>query len=399
MTERLFRVSWLWRTFFPVGGLALVSVLAFGLSETLADPAAGAAQRNTVVGLLVAFAALFVACVWFGFRGGLAIGPDRVRYRSFGAFREWLFADLSGFRIPPKEARALCILSRMDGGRALRVPAVFERPAEILAALGARLPDLDLSEARAESEALRRERDLEIRSGRTPSSLGPVRLACRVLNALALVALFGGILRPKGLGPAPELALLVLAILVAPAAWALKLAHPDVVRLESRRGSELPSLEFALVGGLLAPIVPALRDYAVLDAAAPAAWGAILAVCAVFALTRADASIGKRKVVVVLLLAACFAWGYGSLVDVNGALDAGAPAAFPTRVVRKSFSEHSQSVFVAPFGKVAGETELDVPRRVFDGLKEGDSVSVLTKPGALGFPWVAGVRPGVPKTS
>ena len=399
MSERVYRVSRIWRAFFALGGLGLVALMVFGLHETLNDSAAGASQRNTVILLLGAFAALSVACVLFGFRGALALEQDGFRYRSFGRWREFRFGELSGFRIPPKEARSLCILFGKDGRRAVTIPGLFERPAEILSALAARLPDLDLSEARAESRALERERDLAIRSGRAPADTASVRLLCRVLNALALAALVAVLFRPGRLRKELELAVVAVAVLVAPAAWVLKHRHPEVVRFESRRGSELPSVEFALIGGLIAPVVPAVRDYAVLDATAPLIWGGILALCACFGLMRTDPQIGKRKIVVVLLLAACFAWGYGTIGSLNGALDTGAGRASPTRVVRKSASEHTDNVVVAPFGSQTDETSVDVSRRFYDAVSPGDAVFVILRPGAFGFPWISGLQRAAPGRS
>jgi hypothetical protein len=396
MSQRVYRVSRIWRAFFVLGGLGLVALMVFGLHETLNDPAAGATQLNTVIVLLCAFVALSLACVLFGFRGALVLDQDGLRYRSLGRWREFRFGELSGFRIPPKEARSLCILFGKDGRRAATIPGVFERPAEILSALAARLPDLDLSQARAESQALERERDLAVRSGRVPADIRPVRLLCRVLNALALAALVAVLFRPSRLGKELELAVVAVAVLVAPAAWVLKHRHPGVVRFESRRGSELPSVEFALIGGLIAPVVPAVRDYAVLDVTAPLIWGGILALCTGLGLVRTDPQIGKRKVVVALLLAACFAWGYGAIGSLNGALDTGAVRALPTRVVRKSASEHTDSVVVAPFGSETGETSVDVSRKVYDAVSPGDAVFVIVRPGAFGLPWISGLQQAAP---
>jgi hypothetical protein len=400
VSERLYRVSKVWRAFFFVGGLGLVGLFAFGLNETLHDPSADAAQRNTVIALLCAFTALFVLCAWFGLRGAIAVRPESIRYRSLGRWREWTFGELAGFRIPDPHARALCILFGKDGKRKLTVSSVFERPAEIVAAIGARLPDLDLAEARAESGALSRDRDFEIRSGRTPADIRPVRFLCRALNAIALAVLLAVLLRPAALPRAAEIAVVAAAVLVTPAAWALRLARPDVVRLAGARGSQLPSLEFALVGGLIAPIAPAVRDYAVLSAGAPLTWAAMLSLAASIALLSADSTLGKRRVIGLLLFLSCGVWAYGSLVSVNGVCDTRAGQAYATRVVRKSESEHSNSVVVAPFGRETGETDLDVPRRIFDALSTGDDVSILVRPGALGFPWVARVvKAGSSKSS
>jgi len=391
VSERVYRVAKVWRAFFFVGGLGLVGLFVFGLNETLHDPTAGATQRNTVIVLLCAFTILSVLCVWFGLRASIAVGPESIRYRSLGPWREWTFSELSGFRIPDPHARAVCILFGKDGKRKLTLSSVFEKPAEILGAIGARLPDLDLAAARAENEVLARDRDFEIRSGRTPADIRPMRLACRALNAIALAALLAVLARPTNLPRAAEIAVVAVAVLVAPAAFALRLARPDVVRLAGTRGSQLPSLEFALVGGLIAPCAPAVRDYAVLSVGAPLTWAAMLGIAASIALVSADPSLGKRKIVALLLFLSCGVWAYGSLVSVNGVCDARPGQAFATRVLHKSASEHTNSVIVAPFGRQTGETDLDVPGRVFDTLSEGDAVSVVVRPGALGFPWVSGV--------
>ena len=392
--ERVFRVSWGLRFAIVFGALGLIGVIAFGARETFGDPTTAVSQRTTVAVLLVAFALLGAVGMAFAFRGALVLNERGLRYRSFLRWREHAWKDLAGFRIPPKESRALCILAGHDGRKRLTVPEAFERRAEILEELARRLPDLDLAEAQRAEAAFQSERQFEARFGKTPVDLKTVKRICQAANVLAFALLVGGlVLHPGRLGSPWRAVFAIATLLPAPIALILKRRYGDAVSLDTRRGSQRASLEYALFAGLLAPLPAAVLDFAPMKTGKLWVFGLFPATLLALLIFSLKPPFLARRFVAALVLAVCVAFGYGAAASLNGGLDSSPAAWKATQVVRLTPQRYSNDVAVRPFEGTSSEETVSVDRDTFGRLSVGDTVQVAVRSGALGVPWIEGLRP------
>ncbi len=99
---------------------------------------------------------------------------------------------------------------------------------------------------------------------------------------------------------------------------------------------------------------------------------------------------GRRALVLLLLVPLMTLPSFGALLVVNCAADDSAPTVRATTVLDKTFARGRGGAYfleLAPWEPTMQREKLRVSATVFDRAAVGRPVSVLTKPGWLGFPW------------
>jgi hypothetical protein len=250
------------------------------------------------------------------------------------------------------------------------------------------LPDLDAADA---------EREVGVGTARITR-----RRARRIASALqssGLLLLLLGIL-PVSLRiavPPPWISAYSIAVcLLLPATLGVRLWRPEAFQFGDFVGARLPtSLSAATFFGGVLPLGTGLLFFRPLRWSDPVWRGLVVSVLLAVliwqkTLHRADQSIG----VLGIVAAAVIFYGYGAVATLNGALDRGRPI-LTTGIVldRKEFGGrgHHYELTLEIQKPLPLQRSLTVPRDVYEKARIGDGLGLVAGPGALGFPWLAGV--------
>jgi hypothetical protein len=102
----------------------------------------------------------------------------------------------------------------------------------------------------------------------------------------------------------------------------------------------------------------------------------------------ADASLGKKQIVVFYILAFCY--GLGAVSAINGYFDGSDPVLYRATVLGKRVSHGRTTTYrltLVPWGPRTAENTVEIPKEMYDVINTGDSVCPSVKRGALGVAW------------
>ena len=161
-------------------------------------------------------------------------------------------------------------------------------------------------------------------------------------------------------------------------------------RFGGPRNSPLPDLTLALIGPGLFLALGALRSIA------PVGWEGplLISVLGSFMLVGAafwrDPWLQKHHVPTVLLAVVCCSYGYGAGMQVNALLDRSTPKNYRVIVTAKHVSHGRSTSYhlrLAPWGPEVNGQDLMVSRSTYAGIKQGDTVCMVLRSGAMGVAW------------
>jgi len=161
-------------------------------------------------------------------------------------------------------------------------------------------------------------------------------------------------------------------------------------RFGGPRNSPLPDLSLALIGPGLFLALGALRSIA------PVGWEGplLISVLGSFMLVGAafwrDPWLQKHHGTTVLLAVICCSYGYGAGMQVNALLDRSTPKSYRVIVTAKHVSHGRSTSYhlrLAPWGPEVSGQDLMVSRSTYAGIKQGDTVCMVLRSGAMGVAW------------
>ena len=161
-------------------------------------------------------------------------------------------------------------------------------------------------------------------------------------------------------------------------------------RFGGPRNSPLPDLTLALIGPGLFLALGALRSIA------PVGWEGplLISVLGSFMLVGAafwrDPWLQKHHGTTVLLALICCSYGYGAGMQVNALLDRSTPKSYRVIVTAKHVSHGRSTSYhlrLAPWGPEVNGQDLMVSRSTYAGIKQGDTVCMVWRSGAMGVAW------------
>jgi len=161
-------------------------------------------------------------------------------------------------------------------------------------------------------------------------------------------------------------------------------------RFGGPRNSPLPDLTLALIGPGLFLALGALRSIA------PVGWEGplLISVLGSFMLVGAafwrDPWLQKHHGTTVLLALICCSYGYGAGMQVNALLDRSTPKSYRVIVTAKHVSHGRSTSYhlrLAPWGPEVNGQDLMVSRSTYAGIKQGDTVCMVLRSGAMGVAW------------
>ncbi len=374
-----------WRIFLQlsaVGGVALVTI-----------PSLAWVKKNSewtpwqIVGVLAALAVSCLIGAWAARikRYRIEIRPDRIRYYGAWSLRELNLTDISGYRILPTQYVAtLLIIPSNKRHRKISTALCYERKEEMLSWITKHLTDLDQQEVENELTEIITDTSLGSDENERLARLTVVKRYVWLLNIAGGCAAFWAFFFPRPYD-------LVIGTLIALPIIALALVafFRGLVRLDGKSQSAYPSVGGALI---LPPIILTLRaflDWHLLFWSETWPTLATLTVIVVIAVVMC-AREARRKWMLVGTLICSALYAYGAATYLNCRHDRSEPLVYESTVRERHISSGKHTSYLitlAPFVDDEPSHEIDVPREIYERLREGDQVQIGVFEGALGVPW------------
>ena len=377
-----------WKIFawlFTVGCLA-ISVLMFFLPYL--DPHMDTSS-GTVMGLVLS--------AFFFFLGGymaasilksrFEIWSDRIR--DVGIFKtdEIKLDDLAGYRMmDTKGGQVIKFISR-NSPTVIRASLVFDDPVSFQNWVDKNVKNLDEADAREEEKEAETDDHLGGSREERKEKLKAAKQVIKFLGGAALALTLWGFIRPE---PYHLVVGLLLAAPLISIGFLFGFGGAIRFNIDNKTSSVYPSIDAAFLIPIVCLSLRAVLDWHLL------AWDAFwvpfscftLALWGFLQMASQDARSKTSSLLVGVLF--CAVWGYGTTVTLNGILDKGVPATYPTQVLAKRISTGKHTSYylnLAPWGPVAEPKEVDVGSRLYRQKSVGDPMTVYLYGGAFHIPW------------
>lgn len=365
---------------FAVG--MLVSAGYALLSRGFAD-----ATGRAIVCLILSGFALFLAYAWFAIlRYRIEVGSDQLV--KVGAFRsrEMRFDAIAGIRlVQSNNSKTLIFLPKDPGGKKLKINLMMSRSADFHAWARANFRDLDAEDREAALQAILADEtlgaDAEARGRKYRLAM---RLA-RIVNGAGSAAMLWAFIYPE------PYAVVIWILLALPfAALAAAAPFPGLIRFNGPAKGAYPTLSPAIG---LAALGLALRSSIDRDILA---WSRFWAPFAIISLLLFASILFRfpeirakpRSAFLPFLLAA--AYGYGAAISYNCLQDHAPGRKYRAEVESKRVTHGKTTSYyleLSPWGPRKESKEVTVSSSMYDRTRQGDSVDVRLRNGALGIPW------------
>jgi len=329
--------------------------------------------------LLGAFLILSTAC------SRITLSADAITVQETFSSRTLLRSQIAGRRILPTQyASTLVLVPRSHGAKKLKLPLIFGTDAAFDAWF-ANFPDLDAEEIQQSEVQLLADPELGFHSETRKEHVEQARRIARNLTIAAWIAFFWALLFPHPYG----LVMLVAAVLPM-VSLVLLVRSKGIYQMEGRHKDARPSLAVAFLFPGMGLALRAMQDFHLFQ------WKPILSMAAFcslgIALIMYQADSGMRKRPWSLLPIVLFGsfYAYGAIAQSNALLDKSSSNAFTAIVTRKHVVHGKSASYhfrLDPWGPQLDETDITVPRQLYNATSIGDRVCIYLHPGALRIPW------------
>lgn len=362
-------------------GAGLLGVWYFGSGH--------GSQSVRQAGIMAAISFLFVllgAFLIFSItRSRITLSADAITVQETFSSRTLLRSQIAGRRILPTQyASTLVLVPRSHGAKKLKLAMIFSTDAAFDAWFS-NLPDLDADEIQQSEVQLLADPELGFHSDTRKERVAEARRIARNLTIAAWIAFFWAVLFPHPYG----LVMLVAAALPL-VSLILLVRSKGIYQMEGRRKDARPNLAIAFLFPGMGLALRAMADFHLL------AWKPILfmaAFCSLgmaIILYQADSGMRKRpwSLLPIVLFGSFYA--YGAIAQSNALLDKSSTNAF-TAVVTRKHVVHGRSISyhfrLDPWGPQLDETDITVPRQLYNAASIGDRVCIDLHSGALRIAW------------
>lgn len=381
-----YRIARGWRIFACI--LVPPLVLMF-----LAIPLLMMSGQNPSIGLAAGFAIISLGAIWFmiytllaTLKGRFIIGTQEVS--QVGAFKTKTLAlnEILGYRV---DTQHIYIYPKESYLPTIKIGYITERHQEIGLWLAGHYPDLDHLETEQATAALLADDTI----GDTPAARATAVAKARQ-TALVLNSIGGAVGAWLLLYPHPYKWVIPLGILWPWLAVAALWQLPRTLRIDEKKKSGYPSVLIAFIAPSFGLLLRALFDYKLVSYAPlwPLAGAVVAGVAIVLALVSRNflfrqGSTGSVGLTIVLLAAL---YGYAATSIVNAVYDESQATVFKPQVTGKHITSGKSTTYyltLQPWGPVQAAEDVNVSSDYYEQVQEGQSVTVVLRPGWLGVPW------------
>jgi hypothetical protein len=343
--------------------------------------------------LILGGAACAAALAWgicSAFRSRLEFLPKGIRLtKGLGPPLEIPSDEIEGYRVLPGRRRdqALKIFFKDAARSPIRIDMSFGRQEELVALLEDRYTNLDDVDSKAEMKQILSDPELGANEEAREAALQRAKLQVGVLNTATALSVFWVMLYPRPY----SLAIAVLAALPIIGACLVHFSR-GAVALDGKRNSVRPVVGYALLGPSMVLGFRAFLDWHILGWSGfwmPFAVLAGILVGFLLMVWLGDAQ--RRAGTVFVLCLVAVAESYGLVLFLNCRLDHSVPAIHRAEVLSRRISRGRRSttyyLTVRPWIDGDYSREVTVPGSTYGWHREGSTVLIGVRPGALSMPW------------
>lgn len=383
---KVFRVSKGYRTLiYALGPLFAAGGLALAAYQVLYGGPFFTAKVLVLMVIGLGFAALGVCGVVEAVKSRLQLLPDRLR--EVGVFRtkEYVLANLKGFRVVNAQGISYLKLFYADDKVAGLIGLNYEGLSEIGPWIEARLENLDAKELNSEVTELLDDAALGNTQEERKEALGRAWRWYGYLHKAAVACFLWSVFpKPYKVFFFTTLLLPLFGLYIA------KRSH-DLFMLDGSGKGARPLIIPILVVPAIVLALRAMLDWKILDWLP--FWGpfGVCAACFLLASYVAIPDVRKKFANICIALVFALIYSYGAVLGLNGLLDNAAPARHTTRIIRKYTKKdrHIEYYFaVARTKDLDLQDDIQVGRRMYNAKREGEPIDVLIHPGRLAIPWL-----------
>lgn len=381
---RLYGLSrkWLW---LMLSGGAVLFALGAGLGAAVWLGVGDSNSSIWVQLLFYALALLFsgagIACFIFAFQFQVLQSEDLIRVRQYFPYREIYKRDVLGYRFLPTSPATMVLVPKDGAQRKVKLPLCLKEDEKFWEWFE-NLPSLDDEDREAVEESILSNEAF----GRTETNrwdlLQQARRASRRLSLWALALVAWGLFYPEPY----ELAMFC----VAATPWlgmAVLHRYRGLMRVDGAPSEIHPTAAAAIFLPGLILSLRVLFGWQIVNGMEPLRLGAVLALTMFFILLKLDPTMRGKVATSILMLVFLMPYGYSSVVLVNG-LWGDQPTEFvEARVVSKRISSDRHELTLEPWGSRLEESDVQVPRPLYDATEAGDTVCAVVRTGSLGIEW------------
>lgn len=324
----------------------------------------------------------------------LVIGPDYVREDSAIRSRELLLHEIKGYQ---KDVNGILLIPFSADQKKIKIPHFISGYPDICYWVYARYPDVDLQK----EEIAQQQQAIDKRYGLEKED--PVAqqkkavLMARILNTIAILVSIASCFAFR---QSWCLYTLPITILIPWIAMAGIHYYKGLFTINRKEGISL-RLEWSLVAPSLAlatfifhPLnIPDYTPVWIPLAVITLVTGVTLWRLVMPSIRTYTKRYQTRFLATYFLVIPMYA--YGTILTLNCGFDNSEPHAYESLVTDKSMSGGEYTIYylqVAPWGPVAKNTKVTVPKELYDQTKVKETITIYLKKGLLNIPWYVAAK-------
>ncbi len=315
----------------------------------------------------------------------IVLEADKIERQTVIFHRTLQRRDIGGWRFvqgknnPPM----ISLVPREGAGKTLPLMQMFRLDAPFESWLDT-LPNLDAQELEAANREVAANEEAGLTSEQRFASLAQAKRHATALNIAGWVSLAWTFAYPYP----PQM----LAVILAVQPWAtlaLVSRFHGLIRVDERKNDVRPNVAFAIILPGLALAFLSLRGPHTLHWRS-AIWLPVVVGLALVGFARTVDRSQKAKWSMFGLFVVSLFYGYGSVVELNTVFDNSQATIYSVPVVSKHVTHGKSTNYnlrLAAGELATEETQVSVPRELYESVQPGDSVCVVLRAGALRIPW------------
>ena len=364
------------------GGLFVDALVTVGSGNRIAELAGGC--------LIILPGIVIVRQVY---RLGLTVDNYSLTIKNAFSVRTILLTDIDGYRRISggyRWSKDHVFIVLKKGGRRIRIPQALEGRTELLRWLADNYPDIDLMENRKELEVLlENERFGATRQDRI-ARLQSAQKLDKYSGIAGIVLCFWSFFDSQ-----PYELIMVVLFVMPWAAVGITWYYKGLIKLYKKKSSPYPSVAPVMIFTIFSAWVSVLRDYQLYEFEKrvwlPFAGATILvAMICVFVCWQGIVTSVRKALTYSCIFVFAGLYSYSLLIFTNCYYDRSKPDIYPVEVRGKRMTSGNSASYyleLSSWGPYKNGKQTEVPRSFYEGVREQDVVTVVSKKGRWEMGW------------
>jgi len=301
-----------------------------------------------------------------------------------------LLKDIAGYRIAGYNQ---IFLVPKSGRRALQIPAGLERTKELREWVRMKFDNTNTLQEQEDTRTILADQQFGQTKDDRWMNLKRAKGIANAGSANGLALLLWVMLYPQ------PYEWVMIALLIAP--WVAVYGtwySRGLIRLTAKKGSGYPTLLLFILLPVMGLLYAVLRDYSIYDFPARgwmmlAATTLPVAGLCILACAKSIAPEDRKGLIVFFVVVISAVYSFGSIVFINCFYDRSEPEIWRAQVLRKRVSYGTYGTTadfyleLSAWGRFKTGEEVEVPKKVYNDVNNGDSVNIFLRQGKWKIPW------------